>query len=286
MLRYTSEALIDREAAVHLFCSEAGIEQDERHDHDFWELVYVEKGSGVQRVDDGEYAVGRGDLLLLREGQVHSFRGMPAFSYINLCIDPHLLLRGSDAPHAAAELFGYIAFRDLMVNGGRLVHFSERERADIEPLLATMLREYEDRRDGWQAILRRYLDIFLLSILRALRERESSPASEDMWARLAAYIDESLTADLRLTTLAARLFYNPSYLSRAFTAHFGCGVSAYVAHRRADRAALLAEGGGYTVERLAEESGFSSKSALYRAFRHYRGEELGAFLARCKKANR
>lgn len=285
MIRYTSEALIDREAAVHLFQSDAGITQDERHDHDFWELVYVEKGSGVQLVDDGEYAVGRGDLLLLREGQIHSFRGLPAFSYVNLCIDPRLLLRGSDAPHAAAELFGYIAFRDLMTSGGCLVHFSERERTDIEPLLATMLREYADRRHGWQTVLRRYLDIFLLSILRALREREKTPAPEDAWARLAVYIDENLTADLSLTTLSARLFYNSSYLSRAFAAHFGCGVSAYVARRRADRAARLAETGDYTVERLAEESGFSSKSALYRAFRRYRGEELGAFLARCKKMN-
>ena len=285
MIRYTSEALINREAAVHLFRSDSGIAQDEQHDHDFWELVYVEKGNGLQRVDDGEYAVGRGDLLLLREGQVHSFIGTPAFSYVNLCIDPHLLLRGSDAPNAAAELFGYIAFRDLMASGGCLVHFSERERADIAPLLDTMLREYADRRHSWQTVLRRYLDIFLLSILRALREREETPAPADTWARLAAYIDENLTADLTLSALAARLFYNPSYLSRAFTARFGCGVSAYVACRRADRAARLAAEGSSTVERLAEESGFASKSALYRAFRRYRGEELGAFLSRCKKTN-
>lgn len=285
MKRYTSESLIDREAAVHIFRDRATDIGDEPHDHDFWELVYVEQGSGVQQVDSGEYAVRHGDLLLLHEGQVHDFCGTPEFSYINLCIDPHLLLRGNDAPHAASELFGYIAFRDLMANGGHLVHFSEKERGDIEPLLATMLGEYADCRYGWQAILRRYLDVFLLTVLRALREREATPTVEDPWDRLAVYIDENLTADLTLQTLAARLFYNPSYLSRAFTAQFGEGLSAYVASRRADRAAALATAGDYTVERLAEESGFASKSALYRAFRKYRGEELGTFMGKCKKMN-
>ena len=285
MKRYRSALLIDREAAVHIFRDRATAIGDEPHDHDFWELVYVEQGGGVQQVDSGEYAVRRGDLLLLHEGQIHSFCGTPEFSYINLCFDPRLLLRASDAKSAAAELFGYISFLDSLMRGGCLLHLSGREREEVEGVLAAMLKEYAERRYDWQTVMRRYLDIFLLSVLRALKEQEAAPAESDPWERLAAYIDDNLTGDLSLTALAERLFYNPSYLSRAFSARFGCGLSAYVAGRRAARAADLAKEGGYTVERLAEESGFASKSALYRAFRRHRGEELGAFLARCKKTN-
>ena len=284
MKRYTSEGMIDREAAVYL-ATERTTVHGELHDHDFWELVYIRDGRALQVVDGGEYEVSRGDLLLMREGQTHSFSGEDAFSYINLCIDPRLLLRDGSAPSAASELFWRVSFFDILERGGCLIRFSERERPEIEALLATMLREHVERRTGWQQILRRYLDVFFMSVLRALEERERVVTSGGVWDQLAAYIADNLTADLSLSTLAARLFYNPSYLSRAFSLHFGCGISAYVSACRAERAAQLAEAGHYTVEQLTEESGFSSKSALYRAFRKHRGEELGAFLERCKKTN-
>lgn len=284
MKQYTSEGLIDREAAVHLAIEHTTV-PFEVHRHDFWELVYIRDGQARQVVDGGEYEVRRGDLLLMREGQSHSFCGEPAFAYINLCIDPRLLLREGSAPSAASELFWRVSFFDILERGGCLIHFTERERLGIEVLLSTMLSEYAERRFGWQQIMRRYLDVFFLSVLRALEERDRVTTSQGVWEQLAAYIDENLTADLSLSALAARLFYNPSYLSRCFSAHFGCGVSAYVSARRAERAAQLAATGSYTVERLAAESGFSSKSALYRAFRAHKGEELGAFLARCKKTN-
>ena len=284
MKRYTSEELIDREAAVHL-ATEHATRESELHQHDFWELVYIREGHAYQVIDGEEYEVRRGDLLLMREGQTHSFRGEPAFSYINLCIDPRLLLREGNTPSAASELFLHVSFFDILERRGCLIHFTERERLGIEALLATMLSEYGERRFGWQKIVRHYLDVFFLLILRALEERDRVTVGQGVWEQLAAYIDENLTADLSLSALAARLFYNPSYLSRCFSAHFGCGVSAYVSARRAERAAHLAATGHYTVERLAEESGFASKSALYRAFRAHKGEELGAFLAKCKKTN-
>ena len=286
MKKYTSEQFIDREAAVFLSQSQAADYKDPLHVHDFLEMVYIREGSALQRVAGGEYEVSRGDLLLIREGETHSFEGRVGFSYVNLCIDPRLLLREGGAPSAASLLFGRVAFYDILErNGGCLVRFSERERGEIEDLLAVMLREHKGRRYGWQKILRRYLDVFFLSVLRALEERDSADLPASVWERLASYIDANLTADLSLHTLARRLFYNPSYLSRAFTSHFGAGLSAYVSARRANRAAELALRGGYTVERLAEESGFSSKSALYRAFRTHRGEELGAYMEKCKKTN-
>lgn len=283
-MRYFSEGLIDREAAVKLMEGVA-TEKEQLHDHDFWELVYISGGRGLQTVDGGEYTVCHGDLLLMREGQRHTFCGEPQFSYINLCIDPRLLLRDGSAPSAAAELFWRVSLCDILSRGGCLIHFGEQERGRIEPLLATMFAEQRGRRLDWQQIQRRYLDVFFLTVLRALKERESGEKPSDVWESLCAYIDNNLSADLSLTALAARLFYHPAYLSRTFSAHFGCGISAHVASRRAARAASLAKTGQYTVEHLAYESGFSSKSALYRAFRKHRGEELGEFLERCKKTN-
>ena len=288
MKKYRSESYIDPEAALHLFTVEATGCGEELHTHDFIELVYILSGSAQQYVGEESYAVTRGDLLLIPEGETHAFAPTSAFSYVNICFDPNRLLRSGESTRAVTDLFGRLAFHDILArNGGRLVRFSEGERAAEEALLHVMLREYADKRHGWREMLSHYLDIFFLSVLRALEERGTLSGVKDMWEELAAYIDTHLLSDLSLPTLSRRLFYNPSYFSRAFSNRFGCPLTEYVAARRAQLAArIMSEAAGrMTVAKLAEAAGFSSKSAMYRAFSRHQGESFGAFLERCKKTN-
>lgn len=284
MKRYSGEVMIEEGAILHLFL---GGEMDDVHDHDFIELVYILGGTAEECVNGAAYTVGRGDLLLIREGETHSFRGNGDFSYLNICLDPARLLREGAAPSAGAELLGRMAFDGILRrNGSCLVHFSRGEREEIERILGAMSEEYRARRYGWQAMLRHYLDVFFLSVLRALEERGSlGGAAESVWSALAAYIEDNPTADLSLGTLARRLYYNPSYFSRTFSRHFGLPLGEYVSGRRVALCERLAteREGAITVASLAEASGFSSKAALYRAFLHHRGRTLGSFLAEVKK---
>ena len=287
MKQYRSESYIEEGAVLHIFTLENAGKED-LHSHDFLELVYILGGDAEECVGGAAYTVGRGDLLLIREGESHSFAGAPTFSYVNLCFDPTHLVREGTSPSAGASLLGRVAFDGILErNGGCLVRFSEGERSEIERLLSVMQGEYRARRCGWQAILRHYLDILFLNISRALEERGTPPPSSDrMWGALASYIDGHLTADLSLVTLSRRLFYNPSYFSRAFSHRFGVSLTEYVASRRADLAARLCEeGSARTVAAVAEGAGFSSKAALYRAFLRHRGEPFGIFFERCKKTN-
>lgn len=285
MRRYSTEAMIEEGAILHLF---TGGDMDALHDHDFIELVYVKGGKAEEWVDGVSYSVGRGDLLLIREGETHSFVGDAEFSYLNLCLDPARLLREGASRSVGADLLGRVALEDILErNGGCLVRFSESERGEIERLLFVMEAEYRARRYGWQGMLRHYLDVLFLSVIRALEERGGLSDGDHVLDALAAYIDSHLGEDLSLATLSRRLFYNPSYFSRVFSRHFGVSLTEYVARRRADFAArLVAEGRAATVAAVAEGAGFSSKAALYRAFLRHRGEPFGIFYERCKKTNR
>ena len=286
MKQYQALKYIEKDAVLHIFAC-GGDQPEALHSHDFLELVYILSGTAKEYVDGAQYDVGRGDLLLIREGEGHSFVGDHEFTYINLCFDPTRLSREGGSPSVGASLLGRVAFDGILErNGGCLVRFSESEREEIERLLSVMRVEYDARRYGWQAVLRHYLDIFFLSVLRALEERGSlAPAEEGIWQSLATYIDSHPTADLSLAALSRRLFYNPSYFSRAFSHHFGLTLSEYVSARRVALCERLAveAGGAASIAVLAEASGFSSRTALYRAFLRHRGESIGSFIAKVKK---
>lgn len=287
MKQYRSEAMIDPGAVLHLFRAECAGEQ-ECHCHDFMELVYILSGEAEQFVGKDQYEVRRGDLLLIREGENHAFLSKSSFSYVNICFDPGRLMRDGEESAGATALFGRLAFQDILErNGGRLVHFSEAERTQIVALLGVMEREYAARRFGWREMLRHHIDLLFLSVLRSLEERGVLLGESDPWVALPEYIEAHLTADLSLGALSRRLFYNPSYFSRAFSHRFGTSLSDYVAARRAALAARITEdsAGTMTVEAIRKEAGFTSKSALYRSFLKHRGEPFGSFLDRCKKTN-
>ena len=121
MKQYRSESYIEEGAVLHIFTLENAGKED-LHSHDFLELVYILGGDAEECVGGAAYTVGRGDLLLIREGESHSFAGAPAFSYVNLCFDPTHLVREGTSPSAGASLLGRVAFDGILErNGGCLV---------------------------------------------------------------------------------------------------------------------------------------------------------------------
>ena len=95
---------------------------------------------------------------------------------------------------------------------------------------------------------------------------ESDKSSPDLWEELLDYIDANLDADLTLSTLAGKCFYNPSYFSRIFKERFDMSLTEYINRRRIDYAIRLFRETKISTEEIAERAGFSSKSSFYRVF--------------------
>lgn len=55
------------------FCDKPAIETQEAHIHDFYEIVWFRKGSGVHHVDFNTYPITSGSVFFISPGQVHEF---------------------------------------------------------------------------------------------------------------------------------------------------------------------------------------------------------------------
>lgn len=247
------------------------------HTHDFIEIIYILAGDGVEYINDKASTVKRGDLLFINYGSVHSFTPHGFLDYVNICFHPEFVGQNIITRENAFALLELTAIDEVQkVEEEGIVHFHGKEREEVEHLLLTMMEEYDGNLTGRDTVLRSYMNILFVHLLRKLTVAESTDAP-DLLARIALYIEENPDADLSLDTLAKKCFYNPSYFSRAFKKSFGTSLSDYIRDRKIATALTLFEDGNLTAEEVAERAGFSSASAFYRAYAKARGESFASY---------
>ena len=274
---YRSKGLIREGSSLHIF-TRRGKDAMPPHTHDFIEIVYVREGSATETVNDNTYEIKRGDFTFINYGSTHLFTPHDEFCYTNICFAPEVL---GDAitPENAFALLQLTAFEELRrEEESGVISFTGAECGEIEGLLSAMQTEYEEKRESWQTVLKSYMNILLVRLLRKLSAGQSDTAQgEDVWQELLDYIDRNPGGELTLSALAGKCFYNPSYFSRTFKEKFGMNLTEYIGRRKVERAALLATDPTLSGEQIAALCGFPSKGALYRAFQRFRGVSFSEY---------
>lgn len=277
MKTYRSERLIEKGSTVHVFTS-TGSTPMPAHTHDFIEIVYVRDGTATETVNDTTYEIRRGDFTFINYGATHEFTPHGEFSYTNICFAPEML---GDAitPENAFALLQLTAFDELRrEEESGVVSFAAAEREEIEMLLDAMQNECHQKRQSWQTVLKSYMNILLVRILRRMTAgQEEAVETADVWQALSDYIDRNLGGELSLSALAGKCFYNPSYFSRAFKEKFGMNLTDYITRRKVEQAAALAKDRTLSAEQIAERLGYSGKGALNRAFQKVKGIGFSAY---------
>ncbi len=237
------------------------------HSHDFIEIVYVLAGKAVQRVDEANYEVERGDIIFINYGSLHAFEPCGTFEYVNICFMPEVISSAIITQENALALLSLTAFDEMRKdkNGGKLSFFAE-DRKEIEFIISKMLDEYILNLPEADRVIENYLGILLTKMLRKTLMSDAGVHIKDVWDELTEYIDENLHEELTLSSLAKKSFYNPSYFSRIFKQRFGVSFSDYIRQKRIEHAMELLRDTDLPIEDILALAGYSDRSAFYHAF--------------------
>ena len=230
---------------------------DNRHCHSTYEILYVIEGTGRFMIEGTSFDIRPGTLLVIRPFEYHSMeldkngayeRYVIHFSEKNLVNDAMKLLRsvlegveGSGKVYSAASLSKNI-----------LPIFERFDTANSLP---------ENEKTIYVKTLLSEMMVFL-----SVSGGEQIAINEgELGARVIHYLNENITKDVSLDTLARRFFVSKYYLCRAFKKHNGVSVHGYINHKRVIYAKQLIEQ-GETASGAAYKVGFGDYSAFYRAY--------------------
>lgn len=234
--------------------------------HDFLEIFYVLKGTGVFRIDGQRYPARYDDILIVPTGRVHVIEDDPAepLALYGICIAPQVwrydpaLLRNLPAGRLAASKL-----------------LSAQVRADLRQLLF----EQTLTRTGRCTLSLGLTLQLLVRLARSCHTGEpavsaSNASVSDHRQAVTRYIAElshRFYEDTDLDHVAAELGMSRRRFTYLFRQAAGASWSAYLTQLRIDYACQLLRETSRSIPAIAFETGYEDLSSFYRAFKREKG---------------
>jgi len=230
---------------------------DNRHCHDKYEILYVTDGFGKIIVEGTVFEIKPGTLMVISPFEYHSMqidmnnpyeRYVLHFSEDDLVDDALVLLRNfMDKEQGGGKLYSAGVLSQsvlpLFERFDTAEHLPQNEKVLYVKMLLSELIVFLSAADG-EHVLRN---------------------EGELGARVIKYLNENISKDVSLDTLARRFFVSKYYLCRAFKKHNGISVHGYINQKRVMYAKQLIES-GETASGAAYKVGFGDYSAFYRAY--------------------
>ena len=253
-----------------------------RHDHDFYELVYVTEGYCLHTVEDMSTLLTEGDVFILRPGVCHRYSGNRITRIYNCIFGEQALTWCIDALRKMPGLDVLLSPTDAP--NPPLLHLSLGERNSFLKLITAMSNDCSERGMGWEIRLQSQLAYLLVEYSRVL----CAHGDTNRIGGYPAYVRQALSViderygdcDLSVHGIAAEVGVSDDYLSRQFRLVTGISTQEYLRRYRFARAMGFLQsdcGIGETAKRV----GFRSLSYFSREFTR----ELGVTPSKYKNRN-
>ena len=243
--------------------------------HDFWELVYVDKGEILVTAQERQFPLKQGEIVFHQPNEYHNLQA-------NGIVAPNIIIVAFECRSPAMDFFR-----------GRVMHLSDYEKhflsvilkeaseAYISPLDDTFLPKLEKRTDSLFGC-EQLISVSLAQLLIALRRSGmSSPRrstttlmkrlSQDVVAEVTDFLAENIGTKLRFSEVAEFAGMSGSSLKTIFRTQTGQGVMAYFTQMKVDRAKSLIREGNYNITQISALLGYDSIHQFSRRFKEITG---------------
>ena len=242
--------------------------------HNFWEMVYVDKGQVAVKSDEREIILSQGDIIFHRPNEFHSIRAYnssPNFfviSFVSRSVSMHYFERYET--HLDRRLASFISSI-----------ITEADETYVIPKNDTTLRGLV-RRDsltvGGEQLIKTYLEQLLIFLLRDMTKDTGAqvfPDKESMEHHLISkakrFIEERVYGRVRVDELCSALGYSKSYLSRLFREQTGETISEYAIKKKIKLARQLIRDGEMNFAEISDRLSFDNPQYFSRVFKRVTG---------------
>lgn len=237
--------------------------------HDFWEFLYVDRGEIEVMADEQRHTLKQGMMIFHKPNEYHRFHAA-----------------GGKAPNVIVMTFECTSdairqFQDLVIQ------LEDEERnllADIvkegmnafEFPFRHPLKRREDAKLGSEQLIKCYLEMFLIRLLRkqtmharkpSLSSAAKERASDELARHIAKYLEDHSDTELSLDEICRVFMIGKTRLKELFKRATGCTVMGYAANARVERAKLMIRERTDNMTEIAEKLGFSSIHYFSKAFK-------------------
>lgn len=256
--------------------------QTHLHRHEFYEMVFIERGVALHSYEGNTEILTAGDLFIILPGESHSYISTNNTALYNCLFLPAAVSGLRDDLTAVKPL----AWLVQGLAHGRLkrAHAGVAERQEIVLRLNQIIWERGGKPLGWQLRCKALLIDLLVTYARLCSnpqsQRKPGNANYRHVLKAVSWLENHYTGDLDMAALAQQTKLSSGYLARQFKAFLGTTPAEYARSFRMAKAADLLRDESRSVADVAKELGFSDLSLFSRQFRSVTGQSPSLFRKR------
>lgn len=256
--------------------------EDSLHGHDFFELVYVVKGTASHQLGAHTHRLEAGDYFIMDLGSFHCYRENRDFTIVNCLFAPEYVDRAMmNCPSLSALLSNKMrqfGAQPGMFNAADRIY--RDETGYIRSLVESMESEYARKETGYLEMVRCRLIEILVRTARTAADGEGVARSHPAVAAMAEYLNANYAQPLFLADMSAKLGYTPQYLSYLFHRETGVSLSGYLQRLRVEKSCTLLSQTRLSVSAIAQMVGYSDLKHFNYVFRKHMDASPREFRAR------
>lgn len=226
--------------------------------HDFWELVYVDKGTIYATAGDKEFPLSSGELLFHAPNEWHNLRANGT-NAANVMVLSFRCRSKAMATFVGRKLRPDSQQKELLRQILKESRQAFSTRLD-DPYDNHLLRQ-KDAPVGSEQLISLYLEqllIFLLRQLESPHQVDRKSGSVPMLDAMIAYMEQNLSRKLTLETLSSEFHVSTSYVKRLFSQYKQCGAIHYFTMLKLERAKQLLRESDRNVSQIAVLLGYDN----------------------------
>ncbi len=263
------------------------------HYHNFIEIVYFEKGSGIHYIGENQYPVSGGDLYIINSGVRHGILSVESpLSLLNIMFKSDFLSEDIDSENFIDEIKVRLLGEKFKNDKGKtdFVHVVSKVLGDYSETVEKMLKEYENKQLFYVEYLRKNLEALLIQVFRDYYTEDNisglTVAQKNAIESFIEKVDNNFCKTENFDEFINETGFCKLYFNRLFCKYTGMTILKYVRKKRIEKACRLLVETNDTVEAICEEVGYGDLKYFYSLFRSVVGATPGNFRKKAlSKAN-
>lgn len=246
----------------------------EGESHNYWEVLYMDKGEWEVTTDGRVFSLEQGDLLVFPPNVFHSGRALHGTS-------PNLLLISFDCDSPALEAFATMPkFRlselEKSILSRLIKEGGEAFAPPIHSVHTRTLVPSKLARFGSGQWIKNDLELFLITLIRRMADASAMEATVSVQrksrdtatvTRIIRYLERSLSSPVAIEEICKRFCIGRTALKTSFKHSTGCSVIEYVTRMRVEKAKTLICEDRHTYTEISVMLGFSSIHYFSKTFK-------------------
>jgi len=242
--------------------------------NNFFKLVYILEGTGVQRMNNTRFNYRKGNLFLITPADTYSFliETTTVFFFLNFT-DTYINSK-TDKDSDGIERIEYI-----LQNASHRPGCILKNKADkpwVASLIAYIQKETNDGQIYHNKIIRQLINSLIFIVARNIALKLPKNVKEntgEVVLDILHYVQENIfeQENLRIEKLSQRFNISPSYLGRYFKKQTGDTLQEYISNYKLRLIESRLLNSDMRIIEIAHELNYTDESHLNRAFKKFKG---------------